>query len=203
MQEINFFELAELCVDTFKNEHNTGSDRYVRTLYVSISEDNQVSCSITPHVLRNASKCILIHERSTCAATNYYSWYKVQYINGNGCVFDECFGDGYTLKTAIYGSYLNRKIEFRLNDMVLYSFWAPFEDKIAKIWELYQNVKDIKSEREVKMVADMFRKDERLFELGREIDGFKYENHILKLERDQYRDLLDEIKEMVNNQAPK
>ena len=197
MDRIDFIELAQYCVSVFKEEHNSSSNHYVRTLYASISEDNQVKCSITPHVLEMASKCILVHEHSELAVSNFYRWYKVQYIDENGCVFDGNLGGGYTLKVYPYGSYSNMWMGFRLNNTELYSCEPPFEDKMAKIWALYLKLKDIKSEKEVKLLADLFRKDERIFELEKEVDGFKYEKHLLELERDQYRDMLDEIKEVL------
>ena len=203
MDKIDFIGLAEYCVNQFKEAHNCSNDHYVRTLYVSISEDNQVMCSITPHVLHNANKCILVHERSELAISNHYSWYTVQYIDEKGCVFDGNLGGGYTLNMVVCGSYSNIWMDLRLNKAELFSCKAPFEDKIAKIWELYQKVKDISSEKEVKLVADLFRKNEQLFELGKEIEGFKYENHLLELERNQYRDMLNEIKKMVSNQIAK
>ena len=71
---------------------------------------------------------------------------------------------------------------------------------MAKIWKFYQKVKDISSEKEVKTIADLFRKDEKILELEKEIEGFKYENYLLEQQRNEYRDLLDEIKEMVSKQ---
>jgi cell division protein FtsB len=37
-------------------------------------------------------------------------------------------------------------------------------------------------------------------ELEKQIEDFTYANHLLKLERDQYKELLDEIKEALNKE---
>ena len=200
MEKIDFIELAKYCASVFKEAHTKSGDFYKSTLYVSISEDNEVLCSKTSHVLNNASRCILVHEHAKLAVSNYYSWYKVQYIDENGCVFDGELGDGYTLSVYACGSFSNMWMELHLNNNTLYSCRPPFERQMAKIWKFYQKVKDISSEKEVKTIADLFRKDEKILELEKEIEGFKYENYLLEQQRNEYRDLLDEIKEMVSKQ---
>ena len=64
----------------------------------------------------------------------------------------------------------------------------------------YSKIKDIQSDSERELVIDLFRKDERVFELEKQIEDFTYANHLLKLERDQYKELLDEIKEALNKE---
>ena len=199
MDNIDFIELAKYCVSQYKEAHNSNEDHYVNTLFVSISEDNQLRRSLTPHVLSNANRCLLIHQHSQLAVTNYYSWYKVQYIDENGCVSDGNLGGGYTLSVISYGSFSNMRMTLRLNNTDLYSCRAPFEDKVAKFWELYQKVKDISSQKEVKLVADLFRKDEEIFELEKQVEDFEYEKYLLEQERNQYKELLEEIKEMMGN----
>lgn len=203
MEKIDFNELATYCVNQFKEEHNSSRDHYVRTLYVSISEDKQVKCSTTPHVLKETSKCLLIHEHSELAISNYYSWYKVQFIDENGCVHDGNLGDGYTLEMFVCGSYSNIRLALCYNKAELYACKAPFEDKIIKVLELYYKVKDLSSEKEVRLVAELFRKDESIIELGKQVENFKFENHLLEMERNQYKDMLNEIKEMVSNNLSK
>lgn len=201
MEKINFIELATYCANNFKEAHNNENDRYMGTLYVSISEDDQVRCSKTPHVLSGACRCILIHEHSELAVTRYYSWYKIHYIDENGCVFDGNLGNGYELGMIINGSYSNVWMRLTLNNIELYSIKPPFENKIAKVWELFQKVKDISSPKEVKLVADLCRKDERILELEKEVEDFKFENHLLEQQKKQYQGLLDEIKEMVESKS--
>jgi predicted patatin/cPLA2 family phospholipase len=51
---------------------------------------------------------------------------------------------------------------------------------------------------EMMLVVDAFEKDERILELERQIEDFKFTNNLLERERDQYKDMLDEIKELLN-----
>ena len=41
---------------------------------------------------------------------------------------------------------------------------------------------------------ELFQKDEKIIELEKQIEDFKFTNHLLEKERDQYKELLDEIK---------
>jgi hypothetical protein len=71
---------------------------------------------------------------------------------------------------------------------------------MPKVWELYTRLKDVPTEKEIKLIADLFRKDEKILELEKEIEDFKFTNHLLEQERNQYKELLDEIKEALNKE---
>ena len=47
----NFKELSEFCIQRYKESLTSENERYVKTLYVAISEDNEVYCSTTPQIL--------------------------------------------------------------------------------------------------------------------------------------------------------
>jgi hypothetical protein len=68
---------------------------------------------------------------------------------------------------------------------------------IQKVWELYTKIKDIPTESERNLVIDLFKKDEKILELEKKVEDFTFTNQLLKQERDQYKELLDKIKEMV------
>ncbi len=202
MEKIDFVEIATYCVNQFKAAHNSDNDSYEGTLYVAVSEDDQVKCSRTPHVLKETNRCLLVHEHSALAYTNYYRWYKIQYIDENGCVTDERLENGYDLDITYSGTYSNKWLRLTHNGVELYSCKPfPVEEKIAKVWELYQKVKSIENEKEIKLVANLFKKDEKILELEKEIEGFTYENHLLEQQKKQYQGLLDEIKEMVESKS--
>lgn len=78
-------------------------------------------------------------------------------------------------------------------------FWCrpPFEDHMAKLWEIYIRLKDVPTEKEIKLTAELIRKDEKIFELEKKVEDFTFTNQLLTQERYQYKELLDEIKEMV------
>ena len=46
-------------------------------------------------------------------------------------------------------------------------------------------------------MAELINKDEKILDLMRENEGFKFSNYILEKERNQYINLLNEIKEIV------
>ena len=44
---------------------------------------------------------------------------------------------------------------------------------------------------------ELFKKDEKILELEKEREDFRFSNRLLEQEREQYRDLLDEIRQIV------
>ena len=198
MDKIDFIELATFCVNRYKVAHTNNRNIYDGTLYVAILEDNQVLCSRTPHVLKNAEKCLLIHQHSKLAISNYYSWYNVEFIDEKGCVFDGNLGNGFKLDVCPLNQFSNQMMRLLYNQSELFWCEPPFEAHIAKVWELYTRLKDIQTMREICLIAELYRKDEKILELEKEVKDFSYTNQLLKQERDQYKELLDEIKEMVD-----
>ena len=71
------------------------------------------------------------------------------------------------------------------------------------MWELYSKVKDIKNGAEIELIAKLFRQDDRIFELTKEVEELKFSNILLEQERQQYKGLLDEVREMFNKQINK
>jgi hypothetical protein len=199
MEKIDFFELATYCTNKYRESHNTNNNSYAGTLYVAILEDNQVMCSKTPHILRNCVKCILVHRRDTLAQTNSYYWYNVEVIDENGCIYDGNLGNGYSIEVNAWGQYSNQIMSLDYNSSHLFWCRPPFEDHMPKVWELYTRLKDVPTEKEIKLIADLFRKDEKILELEKEIEDFKFTNLLLEQERNQYKEMLDEIRDVVKN----
>ncbi len=199
MEKVDFIELAEYCVNRYKEAHNSKSDSYQNTLYIAIMDDNRVLLSSTPHILRSAKKCLLIHQRSQLAISNYYSWYKVEYINEDGCIQGENLGDGFTIKIDAWGGFANQVMSLDYEGEHLYWCETPWTDNVPKIWELYTRVKKAKSKDEIELISELYRKDETILKLEREVEGFKFKEHLLKKQRDQYKELLKEIKDMVES----
>lgn len=200
MDKIDFVELATYCANKYRESHNTSNNSYAGTLYVAILEDNQVLCSRTPHVLKNAEKCILVHQRDQLAISNYYYWYNIEYIDENGCVSNGNLGNDFSIEVTAWGQYSNQIMSLDYNSSHLFWCRPPFEDHMPKVWELYTRLKDVTTEKEIKLIADLFRKDEKILELEKEIEDFKFTNHLLEQERNQYKELLDEIKEALNKE---
>ena len=68
---------------------------------------------------------------------------------------------------------------------------------MAKVWQLYSRVWGIESANEIRLIAELFKKNEKILELEKEIEDFRFSNRLLEQEREQYRDLLNEIRQIV------
>jgi hypothetical protein len=199
----SFKDIAKYCIERYKTSLDEESERYVGTLYVSIDEHDFVDCSTTPHILSQATKCILIHSRRALAVSNWYTWYKVEYIDEEGCVTDGKLGNGYRLCSTYGRNYLDQKLNLLLdkyvnNTTLICSFSAPFEEKMQKVWDLYLRVKKVKSQAELEMIIDLIDKDEQILELEGQIADLKFTNILLEKQKKQYRGLLRQIREMVD-----
>lgn len=200
MGNMDFKKLASLCVQKYKNSLDNERERYVDTLFVAITEKDDVLCSKIPSILEEASKCVLIHQKKQLAVTNWYSWYKVDYIDENGCVTDGNLGQGFELSISSRDTFDNQVMSLYHGYHELYACRRPWEDNMAKIWKLYSVTKKMETDKEIELTARLFRSDEKILEMERKIASHELTNHLLEQERDQYKSLLDEIKEMVNSQ---
>lgn len=199
MNRIDLMELAIYCANKYKKDNSLKqNERYVRTLYVSISEHNDVLCSYSPHILTSAHQCILVHEKKKLAFTNWYSWYSVVFINELGCIFESNLGNEFNITVNPRGKFNNQIMYLSYGDdkLPLYYCKKPFEKSIHKLWKLYLRLKDVESLTEIKLIANLFCKDEKIFELESQIHDFSFLNHFLIQERDLYKNMLDEIRKL-------
>lgn len=199
MEKVDLFELATYCQEKYKEAHNMKDNQYVKTLFVAITSEGGVVTSTTPHMLRNAEQCILIHERSELAYTNSYSWYDVDYINEKGAVYNNRFDEVFELCVRPFNGFSNQVMRLQYDDKTIYSCERPWEKSIAKVWKLYSRVKDMKSSAEINLIAELFKKDEKILDLERQIEDFKYTKQLLEQQSNQYKSLLDEIKSLLGN----
>lgn len=197
MSKVDFLKLANYCIDRYKNSLEDKRERYVDTLFVAISKNNEVLCSKTSHILGDANKCILIHHKKQIAVTNWYDWYNMEYINEKGCVFDGNLTDGFSIEITWQNSFADQRMRLWYNGRIIFSCRRPWENNMAKIWELYIRLKNIESDKEKKLVADLFKKDEKILELEKQNADLKFSNYLLEQERDQYKDLLEKIRDMI------
>lgn len=193
MNKVDFVELATFCANRAKEGGTRWAGKYVRTHYISILEDNTIQCSMTPHILRKASKCLLMHEMSEIPISNIYYWYEFEFINSEGCVIAFDLENGFNLE-SFKSKQTSSSIELRYKNNYLYS-----NLNIQKVWDLYTKIKDIPSLSEMKFIVDLYEKDEKIFELEKKLEDFTFTNHLLKLEREQYKELLSEIRDIVKN----
>ena len=79
----------------------------------------------------------------------------------------------------------------------MYTCYCPFETNLQRLWDAYGRFRKAKSDAEIELLDELIEKDEKILDLMREVEGFKFSNYILEKERNQYKKLLNEIKEMV------
>lgn len=198
MTDINIMELAEYCVNRYKERLDDPREKYIKTLFIAITKEEDIITSMTPHILKEAEQCILIHEKSRLALTNRYSWYDIEFINSTGSVYHEQFDNKFCVYITNSGTFDNQIMRLRYeNREILNLFKRPWENSIVKVWKLYSRLKDIESYEEIKLIAKLFSKDEKILELEKQIEDFKFTNHLLEQELNQYKLLLDNIKQMI------
>ena len=52
---------------------------------------------------------------------------------------------------------------------------------------------------QLKLIASLFERDEKILELEKQIEDFKFTKHLLEQEKKQYMSLLDELKQIIDN----
>ena len=194
---IDFMELGTFCQNRYKESFEGKTSNYVKTLFVAIDEENNVYTSTTPHILKSATKCILIHEHVSLAVTNWYSWYKVEYINENGEVLDNRLDDEFVLSVVACGGYANQVMELSADQRNYFSCKVPWENSIKKVWQLYSRLKQTKSVSERLLISSVFNKDEKILEMEKTIEDFKFQTYRLEEESKTYKTLLDELKDII------
>lgn len=193
----DFKEISRSCIENFKDSLDTERERYLQTLYVAISESNKVYCSTTPHILNRADKCILIHSRKALAQTNWYTWYKLDYINEEGLVTEGIIEEGFRIYSDWIGSWSNMMIYLMYEDLEIYSCETPFADKMQTMWNYFLRVKEMLSNASIDLIAEMIEKDKRILELKDNIANLKFDNYILERQLKQHKWLVREIKDSI------
>ena len=195
---IDFVELGTYCQTEYRKTLDSLKDKYRKTLFVAIMDDNSISVSATPHILSNAKKCILIHERLSLAISNWYSWYVVQFINENGEVLVGRLDNDFELCTVACGGYDNQWLELRADHRTYYSCKAPWkENDIKSIWDLYVRLKQATTECERNLIASLFKKDQTILELEKANQNFEYKTQLLENEKKLYKGIIDDIKNLL------
>lgn len=94
---VDFMEIAAYCKQAIEQKClGSGYSKY-EILYVSIREDDSIKMSQTPHILKEAKQCILIHSWQQLAVTNSYDNYYLQCVNQNGEVLLNKLDDDYSV----------------------------------------------------------------------------------------------------------
>ena len=171
---VDFIELSKESLRKYR--YSLGSEdteRYEKTLYVAISENNQVSCAYDPVILEEAYQCILIHCRSTLAVSNWYNWYKAEFINFKGQNLGRIIGNDCTFRIDWQGSWSNQVMELYHRDEVIYSCSSPFENHMQALWDAYCCTLNNRKDEIVELKALLGQKEERIQELEEQVCKYK------------------------------
>lgn len=196
MSNVDIYEIANYCLEQYKNSVANRSDKYEGTEFFAITEDDQVLYSSTPHILKNAVQCILVHKYYYKYSQFWNPHYSIEYIDEMGRANGGIFGEGHRL----YVDSEKRpslKMKFAFENDVLYECYVQNRVQVPFIWELFNRVKHVETLSEKKLITELFKKDQTITELEKKVDDFSFANHLLEQERDQYKELLDEIKQLI------
>lgn len=202
MNKVNFIEIAEYCQEQSRIKHSSSRNSYCNTLFVSISEENKIECSYTPHILTAAKQCILIHAYNITSAEEPYVHFDIDYIDENGCVNQNHLDSSFRLYIDYIGPWRNHNLimYLRSNDKktTFYSCTGPWQDKIEIVWNLYLKIRDC-SLQEAKTFGAMVMKDQQLALQAKTIRELEATKLFLEQEVAAYKGILDEIKVLLDN----
>ena len=206
MEKVNFIEIAKVCQEQSRVNHTvwrnmTRYEEYVDTLFVSISEENIVTCSCISNVLENAKQCILIHSYKKLAEYVRYTWYDIDYIDPMGNVWHNRLDANHKLYVDKSGCYAKQVMYLRRDDdnsSILYSCDTPWNDKMQTVWDVYMKIRDC-SLQEAKMVASLAMKDNKIALQAKRITELEATKLYLEQEVAVYKSMLDDIKSLLEN----
>lgn len=206
MEKVNFIEIAKVCQEQSRVNHTvwrnmTRYEEYVDTLFVSISEENIVTCSCISNVLENAKQCILIHSYKKLAEYVRYTWYDIDYIDPMGNVWHNRLDANHKLYVDKSRCYANQVMYLRRDDdnsSILYSCDTPWNDKMQTVWDVYMKIRDC-SLQEAKMVASLAMKDNKIALQAKRIKELEATKLYLEQEVAVYKSMLDDIKSLLEN----
>lgn len=180
---VNFIELSNASIKSYKEAHTSEYDFYKETLFVAISEDDKVSCAYDSKILDGANKCFLIHRRSAIAITNWNSWYKIEFINQNGINNGGILENDCLIDIDFQGRWANQVLKLSHGNDVIFSCIPPFERHMQEVWDAYcktfNKEKDIVSQ----LKEEVAQKEEKINELVNQVS--------------QYKSLFEKIKETI------
>lgn len=179
---------------------------YNGTTYVAIQDGERVLCSIDHSVLENAKQCFLLHKNTN--VQYYYGGYKeyfinytLEYINEYGEISNGNLDDGLCVSVSVIdGEWLYLKCSSGVIYQCKMSFinTASIRDGFQSIWNLYNELKKVETPKEMAIIVELYKKDETILQQKREIANFSYANALLENERDMYKGLLDDIRNIIN-----
>lgn len=204
MDDINFVNIAKEVVLEFKAEYDgkQNCDFVDYQLYISLLENGSIQTSTRPNVLNKGKECIIILTHSDLAVTNYYRWYVIKHIDENGNVHNGYNSNGWHIEISPWGQYSNQVISLSKDNQNLFSEhqgpWEnPWDEPFHRLWDFFLLVNKCSSMNEVELIAENYELKEKISKQDEEICGLDFVRKKLEMERNNYRALLKEIKEII------
>lgn len=204
---VDFLELAAYCKQEIEQKCAESDRKWsYEILYVAIFEDDSIKVSRTPHILKDAKRCILVHSWQQLAATIAYDTYLVQCINEDGEVLQDALDSDYSIH--IYPSSFNCSASIALtrSSKTIYEskIWSNGEhilpQRIVYVWNLYKKIKEeCKTLMESQLLGKLAKAEQNIQELNSKLADSSVNEQLLETEVRRYRSLLDEIKILVDN----
>lgn len=194
---MNLISIALKSQDIFKEKDG---DKYGNSLFIGVAFDDSIKISYdASSVLGEVKRCFILHSYYRTSVSQYdYVHYHFVSIDETGeknyAILDDDF-------TIVLEGGNSDSLKLKLNKETIMSITlydgVIAEETFRKIWNTYVRIRTCVNIGEARLIAKLAQQDESILQLEKEIEGFKYENHILEKEKALYKGILDEIKELV------
>ena len=214
----NIYKLAVFCHKEFKeavlNRLADDVEACFEPLYCAIFKDNTVLCSKTPHVLNkpDVDQCLIIQGHGYRKKSYNYSWnldFFLQFIDKDGCVHggyndggiheDVSLGNDFSLKYE-HGFSVAYELLLSFSGNELYRYGSDSWEKVAsKVLKLCSSLQNLSSLEEMKLAVELYENDEKMLQLNKEISDLGFAHQLLKKERDQLQETINEIRKLIKS----
>lgn len=198
---INFVEIAEKVVANFRDNISVPELRYYvhNPLFVSIDEEEQIRVSFLPDVLNGAKECMIIltYNNKNQGSIYYYPHYKVFRIKDDGMVQEGYSKEGW--KINITGTYYTSPSQIQLSKdktSIFCSHWKG-EESLYEVWSVYKKCKECETATEAKLIGKNSQLLEEIETLRGKNKELEFLNKIAETTKNQYKDILEEIKSLL------
>ena len=206
MEKMTLIEQAVKRQEYFKQD----CDKYVDkkhcnyTIFCAIYEDNTMETSKSPTILDGAVECLMIHHWVELKITNWYPWFSLEYINEKGVVTRGVLENGYTINLCKgWNFFENMDIRLeRYGEKIYessYNTKTPFEEKMKYVWSVFCKCVLCETTEEAKLIGKIAKNEMEILDLKQQLTEKEYCEKIHKKEIEMYRNLLEELKSILDN----
>ena len=214
----NIYKLAVFCHNEFKETilKNLGEEleSCFMPMYCAINNDNTVLCSKTPHILNDTDigACLIIQQFGSRRKNYNKSWYIetfIQFIDKDGCVHggypdggrnkNVLLENGFSIRYEPGCDYPNEISLWFAGDKLCQLGSTSWDTLPKKVLELYCLLKKASSLEEMKLVVELYKNDETFLQMKKEISDLGFAHQLLKKERDQLQETINEIRKLIKS----